>query len=58
MSKGGMTIIDHRIVDSMITENRKDLDNFNMILELEMTPNPMMLVDLNMKMENLVDHWC
>ena len=39
----------------MITENQKDLDNFNMILELEMTPNHKMFSGLNMKMANPID---
>ena len=53
---GGMTIIDHRIVDSMIIGSWKDLNSFSMIQEPEMTPNSKRLVNLSMKMVNLVAH--
>ena len=51
-------IIDHRIIDSMIIESRKDVDSFNVILEPKMTRIRKMLTDFIMKMANPVAHLC
>ena len=63
MIEGGMTITDMIIVDFMMTEEMiiddpKDLDNFNIILRVEMMQNHNMFGRHSMKRENLVDQRC
>mgnify|MGYP000633245304 CR=1 FL=1 len=63
MIEEGMTIIDMTIVNSMMTkgmiiDDPKDLDNFNIILKVEMMQTHMMFGSHSMKREKLVDRWC